>query len=266
MNTTKNKALITAVVALLLVSTIAVTFSYAAALHVDPLRAASNRLTSSSWIKLNGVIDQWGTTTVRGTLQTQAREATHETSGTNQFAAATAIWTTNTSRAIQDVKAKENFTYVYYVARLANVSVSTVDASSGSYFINGTWTVATINANVTVITNDEGQIVRVLRNQDSSIQRAYGELSVANNKFTLSINGIDSLSGSVFRTITRAWNNPFKMGVEATNSIVTRADVRTIGQCYGAMPGWGNFDLSMDFNNNYRVDIADISTVAANVQ
>jgi hypothetical protein len=31
------------------------------------------------------------------------------------------------------------------------------------------------------------------------------------------------------------------------------------------MPGWGNYDTRMDFNNNYRVDIADISTVASNM-
>jgi hypothetical protein len=267
MNKTKSKALIIAVVATLLVSSLALTFSYATAFPVDLARGPGNRLTSASWIKLNGFITQWGETPVNGTIQTQARQATHAVSGTNQFAAATAMWTTNTTRAMQEVKAKENFTYVYYVARIANVSVSTVDAGSGSYFINGTWTVSTVNAQVTIITNDEGQIVRVLRDQDSSIQRAYGELSIADNKFNLTINGIDTLSGSVFRSIARAWNNPFKMcDDDATSGIVTRDDVKAVGRCYGAMPGWGNFDLSMDFNNNYRVDIADISTVAANVQ
>jgi hypothetical protein len=32
------------------------------------------------------------------------------------------------------------------------------------------------------------------------------------------------------------------------------------------MPGWGNFDQKMDFNGNYKIDIADLTTVAANVQ
>ena len=52
---------------------------------------------------------------------------------------------------------------------------------------------------------------------------------------------------------------------DTTGNVVTRSDVKAVGQCYGAMPGWGSYDTRMDFNNNYRVDIADISTVAANM-
>jgi hypothetical protein len=32
------------------------------------------------------------------------------------------------------------------------------------------------------------------------------------------------------------------------------------------MPGWGNYDQTMDFNLNYRIDITDVATVAANVK
>ncbi len=51
---------------------------------------------------------------------------------------------------------------------------------------------------------------------------------------------------------------------DTTSNTITRTDVKTIAKCNGASPGWGNFDLGMDFNKNYRIDIADISTVAAN--
>ena len=76
---------------------------------------------------------------------------------------------------------------------------------------------------------------------------------------------MEDLTGTVHRSITRAWYNPFKMTDDSTTSTVTSADVHTVAACYGAMPGWGNYDMSMDFNNNYRVDIADISTVAHNM-
>lgn len=52
---------------------------------------------------------------------------------------------------------------------------------------------------------------------------------------------------------------------DSAGKVVTSSDVNVVAQNYGAMPGWGNYDSSMDFNNNYRVDIADISTVAANM-
>ena len=52
---------------------------------------------------------------------------------------------------------------------------------------------------------------------------------------------------------------------DSTTSTVTRDDVKAIAQNYGAMPGWGNYNVNMDFNHNYRVDIADISSVARNI-
>jgi hypothetical protein len=52
---------------------------------------------------------------------------------------------------------------------------------------------------------------------------------------------------------------------DTTSNVVTRSDVKVVAQSYGAMPGWGRYDTRMDFNNNYRVDISDISTVAANM-
>lgn len=100
------------------------------------------------------------------------------------------------------------------------------------------------------------------------MQKADGQLTVTDNwsKFTLNINGIDPLTGSVFRSMTRQMQfNQFKVTDDSTSNTVTRSDINAVAQCYGAIPGWGSYDTRMDFNNNYRVDIADISTVAANM-
>ena len=265
----RNKTLIFAVIGVLLASSLALAVESAAAMPREMMNV-SHRPVSTSWIRVNGVIDQWGITDVKGQLQTQARTALLQSSDTRQLASASAIWTTNTSRAIQAVRAKENFTYVFYTARLLNASVSTLNttSSASNYFINGTWNVATVKSTVTIITNENGTISRVLRNQDITTQKAYGELTVTDNwsKFTLAISGIDPLTGSVFRSMTRQMQfNQFKMTDDSTSNIVTKTDVKTVAQCYGAMPGWGSYDTRMDFNNNYRVDIADISTVAANM-
>ncbi len=141
---------------------------------------------SASWIRLNGVINQWGTTDVRGTIQTQARAATHQISGFNQLTSATAMWTTNTTREISAAQSKENFTYFYYVARLPNASISAanVDSASG-YALSGTWNLANITATITVITDDNGIITKVHREQDITPSQASGELTVTGNTFTL---------------------------------------------------------------------------------
>ena len=229
----------------------------------------SNRPVQRSWIRINGVIEKWGETDVRGQLQTQAKTALLQSSDTRQLASASAIWTTNTTRAIQGVKAKENFTYTFYAARLLNGSVSTLSASSSAsdYVISGTWNLATVKSNVTILTNENNEITKILRDQDIDVEEAHGELKITDNwtKFTLAIDGIDPLTGSVFRSVTRAWFNPFKMTDDSTSSIVTRADIGEVVKCYRAMPGWGSYDTRMDFNNNYRVDIADLSTVASHM-
>lgn len=262
----KSKALIFGVIAILLVSSLAVAVDLTAASPMSTANVA-NRLLSATWVRINGVIIQWGTTDVRGQLQTQAREAVFNSSDTRQLAGATAIWTANMSRPIQAVRAKENFTYVFYATRLLNASVSTVSTNSATstYFINGTWNFATVTSTVTIITNANGNITRVIRNQDISPQRLYGELTVTGNTFNLKLGDMDALTGTVYRTITRTWFNPYQMTDATTSNTVTRTDVNAIAQCYGAVPGWGNYDMNMDFNNNYRVDIADISTVAANM-
>jgi len=119
----KNKALIFAVIAILLVSSFALAVEFVAA-SMDSA-AVANRPVQRSWIRINGVIEKWGETDVRGQLQTQAKTALLQSSDTRQLASASAIWTTNTTRAIQGVKAKENFTYTFYATRLLNGSVST---------------------------------------------------------------------------------------------------------------------------------------------
>jgi len=69
-----------------------------------------NGLLARSYVRVNGIISQWGTTAVNGQLQSQARNGTFGNGNTNQLASATAIWTTNNSRPLCSVRSKENFT------------------------------------------------------------------------------------------------------------------------------------------------------------
>ncbi len=234
------------------------------------LSPAPNVVSSRSYIRIDGTITKWGTASAIGVLQTQARAALFQNSNTNQLASATAIWTTNISRPIAAVRSKENFTYTFYEARLTNASVSILSASTAAtdYFLNGTWNVFTVLSNVTIITNADGQITNVHRSLDTSIQKAYGELNVTNNwsTFTLAITGIDPLTGTVIRSLTRQVQfNPFKVTDDLTSNVVTRADVAAVAQSYGSMPGWGNYDPRLDVCGHFKIDIADLSTVAANV-
>lgn len=267
----KKVSIVLALIAIVAVSSISIIGANASLPSPSNMAAnLSNTLAQRSYIRINGVITHWGTTEVNGALQTQAGTSTHVDLSTNQLATATAIWTTNTSRPISAVQSKENFTYTFYTARLTNASVSTLSASTATtnYFLNGTWSVYTVVSNVTIITDENGQITNVHRTSDTSVQKAYGELVVTDNwtKFTLSINGIDPLTGSVFRSVTRQVQfNPFKVTDDTTTNVVTKADIAAVIHSYGAMPGWGNYDAKMDFCGHFKIDIADLSTVASNI-
>jgi hypothetical protein len=265
----KKIPLVIAIIALFAVSSISLAGAQTS--MANPSTQASNMpnaIAARSYIRINGIITQWGTTNVNGALQTQAWASARVDLSTNQLAMATAIWTTNTSRPISAVWAKQNFTNVFYEARLTNASVSTLSTNTAgtNYFLNGTWKIFTVVSNVTIITNDQGQITNVHRSIDTSVQKAYGELKVTDNwtKFTLSIDGIDPLTGSVFRSVQRQVQfNPFKITDDITTNAITRADAAQIIRAYGAMPGWGNYDARMDFCGHFKIDIANLSTLAS---
>ncbi len=241
---------------------------------VNDLESASmsNRLIQRSWVRIHGVITQWGTTDVRGSLFAWAKTAIHNATGTRNLAFANAMWTTNTSRPIDSDRAKENFTYTFYSAKLLNASVSTLSSNADSFFLNGTWRIHKVTSNTTIITDTNGEIISIHRVSDTEVTKAYGELNVTDNwtKFKLSLTGMDPLTGTVVRSAMRQMQfNPFHISesddVTGTEA-VTKTDLTTVVKSYRAMPGWGNYDSKMDFNLNYKIDIADLSTVAANVQ
>ena len=260
---TKIVAIILAVMALT-----SLTLAMGSAYAVGATSLAANPPVQASWVRINGVITKWGTTDVRGLLNVQARTAILANADTRQFARASAVWTTNLTRAVSAVKAKENFTYTFYSARLLNASVSTLSLSGSNFFLNGTWNVATVNCKVTIITNANNEIVSVHRESDSTVAKVYGALNVTDSwtKFTLKLTGYDPLTGSVIRSVTRQMMfNWYKVTDDVAGTSVTRADVNAVVQCYRSMPGWGNYDNRMDFNFNYKIDIADLATVAANL-
>jgi len=259
-----------AFIAIIAASSLSLAVGTVAASPLDNMNSlVSNRpLLQKSWIRINGIMTNWGDDEVNGLLQVRARTTIHdETANIAQLASATATWTENDSRPISSIREKENFTYVFYSARLRNATTSELNYEDNDYYLNGTWNLYTVTSNITVYTDENDVIVKVHRESDTQISKANGNLNVTDNwtKFTLSIEGQPDLTGKVFRSMTRLLEfSPFKITEETTNK-VTKADLSEVVKCYRAMPGWGNYNAQMDFNGNFKVDIADLATIAANM-
>jgi hypothetical protein len=224
-----------------------------------------------SWVRLNGVVETWDSPEVsqevNGSLSVNAR-----TVGTDEevlgAAFANAIWSNTTN-----FREGGNFSYSFYAARLVEANVSMLDFEGADFFMNGTWNVVNVTISQTIIKSGDSESGYTVDRQtktdvDPIVTGAYGELKVTDNwtKFVLSIEGNDELNGVVGRTwMTQMIFNRFKVSEDETDK-VSRVDLTTLAKNFGARPGWGSYDSNMDFNCNYKIDIADLATVAANVQ
>jgi len=259
----------TKIVAAILVVAALTSVVLVGAAYAFPMSAMlSSRPAQTRWVHVRGVVTRWGDLNAKGMLHMQARTALLVNEDTRQFARASVVWTTNLTRPISSFKAKENFTYAFYSARLLNASVSEFTPSEDEYKLTGTWNVATVKSNITVITDAQDEIVSVHREQNVTVAKKSGELIVITDPmtFTLKLADLEPLTGSVTRQVTRqTMFNWYKVTDAVAGATVTRADVNAVVQCYRAMPGWGNYDSRMDFNFNYRIDIADLATVSANL-
>ena len=220
-----------------------------------------------SWIRLNGIVETWGSQEVNGSLSVNARTVGFD-EVFREAAFATAIWSNTTN-----FRQGGNFSYSFYVARLVNANVSALNFDDVDFFLNGTWNVFNVSISQTIIKSGDLESGYTIDRQtktkvDPIVTKAYGELNVTDNwtKFVLKINGVDELDGVVTRArMNQMIFNKFKVSEDETDK-VSKVDLTVLARIYGARPGWGSYDSNMDFNCNYKIDIADLTTVAANVE
>jgi len=227
-----------------------------------------------SSVRMYGDITDWltspTTTAVKGSLEVLCRTAVGP-KNTVQGYAALGIWTTNTTRAISAVRSHENFTYSFYTARLVEGNFSALDYNGNAFYLNGTWNVWNITETFTIHTDSAtGQITSINSNQNAVplAQDAYGNLTVPSgwSTFTLDITNVPDLSGKViFETTISTVFNPFMLGTDSSSTTLTQSDLQSIVSAYGSMPGWGNYNVNMDYCMHYRIDICDLATAAANL-
>jgi hypothetical protein len=225
----------------------------------------------SSWVRIDGNITSWGTQVapvVKGTLTVMAATTSRNGVPAAWFDSATAIWT-NTTKISSD----GNISYSYYAARLVKANFTAANFQGNDFFMSGNWSVVNVTITRTVIKTDDSINIQSNTLITRLETKVYGELNVTGSltqfplSFTLSIKGIPLLDGTVHRSIERQMMfNRFDIVNAGTDSTVTQADLTTIENSYGAVPGMPNYDENMDFQGTYQIGICDIATIAANVQ
>lgn len=263
---------------LILVAILAVSaFSLVASAYALPfinfntVPANATSKVQQSYVRMDGVVTGYGSSAATGIIQAQSQTTIINSTTTKQGYSCTALWSTNTSRPITAVRARENFTYSFYSARLVSGNYSALDYNGNSFFINGTWNVWSVTETVSVYTNSTTKHILSINGTTNAVPLAtdaYGTLTVPTgwNTFTLTITGVNPIAGKVTSdVITSRMFNPLVLSTDSDTTTVTAADLQSIVNAYGSMPGWGNYSIHLDPSLHYKIDICDLSTAAANL-
>lgn len=230
-------------------------------------------------VMMRGMITHWGSTPVFGFISAKAF-AINDNGTIHERARVHAMWSEDVRLNRSDDEEGENeentaepipsgnMTFTFYIARLVNTTQIAFNTSSFDLDLTGYWDV--INVTQTIEFDAEGEPVNCTRTWAPVVTNATGELTViaphfpTMGTFTLSISGIDSLTGIVFRF--RFTDFEIRYGDHEGKGRVDIHDLVRVAHGYGSMPGMPGYSEDFDFDFDLRVDIGDLATVAQGIE
>jgi hypothetical protein len=155
--------------------------------------------------------------------------------------------------------------YTFYEARLASASIIKLNYNGKDFYILGTWDVL----KVTLMYHANGTITKII---EVIVADQRGELSVTGSwtLFSIDIVGVPLITGLV----TFYWISPGKeipVGdvkgplQDVPDGKINIFDLTHVAKGYGSTPGKPEYNFDIDFNFDYKVDIYDLTTIAANL-
>jgi len=244
-------------IAVVLTAMLAISFA------LVPITANADFEIKSVWGRMGGVIRDWGGNPVFGWIGAQWRIV--NVNGTiHKGARVHATWSTEPHRLNCSKPPTEDFTFSFYAARLMNTTEVRMNYSGYNLLISGLWNV--VNITTTIDVDENGMLISFNRTIVPVVTGAYGELHVFSNwhLFKLNITGIDVLSGFVVRVII-AYKEIHMCDVDGDGK-VDLVDLVKVARRYRTMPGLFRYEHDMDFNFDDQIDMADLTTLAANIQ
>ena len=215
-------------------------------------------------VHMRGVVTQWGSEPVFGWIGAHVGIA--NLNGTHrEWARVHAVWSNEKRRLnCSEPRTPENFTFSFYTTRLVESSEIKINYSGYDLFISGLWNVARITT--TILVNENNELISFTRTFEPIVTNATGELHVFANwhRFELSITGMDLLSGMVVGLAYRYFE--LKVCDTDDDGKVDLIDLTRVAKRYGAMPGMSNYNHDFDFNFDEKIDIGDLTTLAANIE
>jgi hypothetical protein len=127
----------------------------------------------------------------------------------------------------------------------------------------GLWNIDKVK--ITTKFNLNGAPINTVREITPIVTQAKGQLLITPDwkKFTIVVDGADTLQGiEISMTTTTNPMNQFSFGAGPRANI---GDLMQVMGGFRAIPGFSNYNPDLDCNKDSKIDLADLTTVAANM-
>ncbi len=216
-----------------------------------------------TWVRMRGLITQWGETPVFGFINAHARMVSVNDTD-REWAGVHAVWSDSPRHINCTDPPTGDFTYVFYFAGLVNSSVIELNYRDNDFYVSGLWNVYKVTIEFSI--DEFGNLISYSKTLEAIVIKGEGDFRVFNewSDFVLGITGIDPLSGSRIRYAV----GHMEIRICDINGdyVVGLQDLVGVAKRYGSMPGLGNYSFEMDFNYDFTIDIYDLTTLAANIE
>ncbi len=215
------------------------------------------------WMRFRGNVSEWGTEPYHGSITVNAKTANVPPPLFKPWVGVNVVWSNEKRPIASGTKPVGEVTYTHYNARLVMLLSIRGKQDTMNLNVTGIWNVNKIK--ITSQFGEEGKLVKVVREITPIVTKAKGQLHITEDwkKFDIQIEGVDALKGvGIFMTTTTNMINPFSFGAGPTATVKDLFQVMT---CFRAMPGFGNFNPELDYNQDGKIDLADLTTVAASM-
>ena len=212
------------------------------------------------WMRYQGAITHWNGEAYRGSMTVNAKTANFPAPNFRPWVTVDAFWS-NQPPFPSTKPIGGQFTFTHYNAKLVRL-LSIQRQTDLIVNIEGIWNINKVK--ITAEFNQNGEPINTVREVTPIVTQAKGQLGITTDwkHFTITIDD-NTLEGiQISMKTTTNMINPFSFGVGPT---ATRSDLMQVLGSFRSIPGLPKYNPDLDYNKDSKIDLADLTTVAANM-
>ena len=241
---------------------------------------------AGEWVRMNGFIQEWnmtnGTTAATYGWITANAAIVNNNGTTHEWAIVHAIWSdimhgihplgSVNVTAPTVIGPNVSYTFDFFIAKLVNLTELDFNSTVTGHtlYLVGIWNVSEITETINFTWSETVKQTTITWNEQPVATNANGTL-VADwggpfvvGTFALTIDGVGTLAGHAWESAI--WFHELNICDFGETGTVGITDLVKVGKHYGEVPGFANYDPTLDLDGNGRIDMGDLTTIAANIQ